>query len=267
MNERPRNGSPLDEPADPELARLYHECSREEPPAHLDAVIRAGARRESDATARGPASERGRTVLSQAATCAAGLEQTPRPRAWRLPVSLAAVLVLSASVVVLMRGRDGERTGEFLPSAPQAMGDRSGTPEVRSRRMAPAPGRSDSEGALRDRRELTEPDTASRENARERADVAPQSAPAPDPSARAPAQASRDFSGLPVPRSAAPIAKELSAAAPSPLAAQYAHEPPEKWGEKIVELRRQGRSAEADDLLAEFRRRFPGHAVSEEWLP
>ncbi|MNC95500.1 hypothetical protein D3C83_126410 [compost metagenome] len=48
-------------------------------------------------------------------------------------------------------------------------------------------------------------------------------------------------------------------------AAEYAHEPPEKWGEKIVDLRRQGQSVEADALLAEFRRRFPDHVVPEAW--
>jgi hypothetical protein len=49
------------------------------------------------------------------------------------------------------------------------------------------------------------------------------------------------------------------------LARQYAAEPPEKWGEKILELRREGRAAEADALLAEFRQRFPDHAVPPEW--
>ncbi|MBI4204975.1 MAG: hypothetical protein HY527_08105, partial [Betaproteobacteria bacterium] len=46
MNDRPRKGNPVDEPTDPELARLYRELAREEPPAHLDAAVRAAARRE-----------------------------------------------------------------------------------------------------------------------------------------------------------------------------------------------------------------------------
>jgi hypothetical protein len=71
-----------DTPRDPRLDRLYAASAREEPPVTLDEAIRAAARRE---------------VLAR-----------PRPlrarfRAWRTPVSIAAVLVLSASLVMLMR--------------------------------------------------------------------------------------------------------------------------------------------------------------------
>jgi len=34
-------------------------------------------------------------------------------------------------------------------------------------------------------------------------------------------------------------------------------EPPEKWLARIEELRRQGRAAEAEEMLSEFKRRFP----------
>jgi hypothetical protein len=37
--------------------------------------------------------------------------------------------------------------------------------------------------------------------------------------------------------------------------------PPQAWLEKIDALRRQGQNDEADELLAEFRRRFPSHPV------
>jgi len=39
----------------------------------------------------------------------------------------------------------------------------------------------------------------------------------------------------------------------------FEKEPPEKWLVRIKELRGQGRSAEAEEMLSEFRRRFPGH--------
>ena len=39
----------------------------------------------------------------------------------------------------------------------------------------------------------------------------------------------------------------------------FEKEPPEKWLARIEELRRQGRSAEAEEMLAEFKRRFPEH--------
>jgi hypothetical protein len=35
------------------------------------------------------------------------------------------------------------------------------------------------------------------------------------------------------------------------------NQPPERWLEKIEELRRAGRIAERDELLAAFRKRFP----------
>ncbi len=40
------------------------------------------------------------------------------------------------------------------------------------------------------------------------------------------------------------------------------NQPADKWLEKLAELRREGRAAEAEQLLAEFRRRFPDHPAS-----
>ena len=48
-------------------------------------------------------------------------------------------------------------------------------------------------------------------------------------------------------------------------------EPPEKALERIAALRREGRTKEADDLYAEFKRRFPDYripdAMREQVLP
>ena len=38
-------------------------------------------------------------------------------------------------------------------------------------------------------------------------------------------------------------------------------EPPQKWLERIGELKRQERAAEAEEMLAEFKRRFPDHPL------
>ena len=43
-------------------------------------------------------------------------------------------------------------------------------------------------------------------------------------------------------------------------------EPPEKWLERIAELRRQGQHDEADKALEEFRKRYPGHKIPETVL-
>jgi hypothetical protein len=39
----------------------------------------------------------------------------------------------------------------------------------------------------------------------------------------------------------------------------FAKEPPEKWLARIKELRSLGRAAEAEEMLSEFKRRFPEH--------
>ena len=222
MNERPHNDNQVNELIDPRLARLYREAVHEEPPADLDAAILAAARREAGARPHEVTSQTGEVASPEAAS-ASGPEPGFRParlfpRPWRLPLSLAAVLVLTVSMVTLTRQHDGEREAEPSPKLPQPMAKDTRTPEL-----------SNEERSASDR--------------------------------------IRAFNAPPVQQSAAPQAAVPSgvASSASTLAAEYAHEPPEKWGEKIVDLRRQGRSAEADELLEEFRRRFPDHAVPEAW--
>ena len=47
---------------------------------------------------------------------------------------------------------------------------------------------------------------------------------------------------------------------------QDAVETPEKWLERIAELRREGKHDEADKALAEFRKRYPDYRISESML-
>jgi hypothetical protein len=68
------------------LTRIYGAARRDEPPAHLDAAILAAARREAGARPR----------------------RLWAPRAWRVPVGLAAVVVLSVSLVTLVREEGGD---------------------------------------------------------------------------------------------------------------------------------------------------------------
>ena len=39
-------------------------------------------------------------------------------------------------------------------------------------------------------------------------------------------------------------------------------QPPEKWLDRLAEFKRDGRQADIDELLTEFRRRFPDHPAS-----
>jgi hypothetical protein len=43
-------------------------------------------------------------------------------------------------------------------------------------------------------------------------------------------------------------------------------ESPERWLERIVQLRKEGRHEEADKALAEFRRQYPDYKVPEAAL-
>jgi hypothetical protein len=171
------------------------------------------------------------------------------------------VVVLAVSVVAVMVEQDGAQKAELMPTnPPQPMADEMRTPKLRAP-AAPAPG-AHSEKALQDRRSAMEPETANR------GDTAHGAAPAASSNGEKAAIAGRRaFSAPQVPQSATQRDPEAPAPVPlaSTLAAEYADEPPGKWGEKIVDLRRQGRSAEADALLAEFRQRFPGHVVPEAW--
>jgi len=85
-NERNGSGAGGGADRDPRLDRVYRAGEREEPPAHLDAAILAAARREVGAGPRAASA---------------------RLRAWRVPVSIAAVVVLSVSVVTLVREEGG----------------------------------------------------------------------------------------------------------------------------------------------------------------
>lgn len=301
MSDELRNGNPT---ADRGLARLYREAAREQPPAHLDAAILAAAHRDVGAL--------------------------PRPlgsawlRSWRLPVSIAAVVVLSVSVVLLMVEEGGEPFTEPPRSVPKAVpqpaeavdqasapskpaapastpaselsGARDTTGETRlaknstakgaGKQSAPAP----SADPVPQPFPATPPSVASSgqraadlkparppDDARERPDEAPRSArlrSLQPESTRESAPSTIGIGGLseqappapsgPVaPQSAPPASAAKLGSTPrqSALIREYEHQAPEKWIEKIAELKRDGKTTEADEMLAEFKKRFPKHPL------
>lgn len=254
---------------DATLAAAYRAGAHEEPPAHLDAAIRAAARREAGA----------------------GPQRISRLRAWRVPVSLAAVVVLSVTVVLMVREEGGDRLEPAPPriaatpapameqTAPQILPQPAApaTPPVQQRQLS-ASG-APSEPALQSmakavpEAEPLAPASAGAASATAREDVAasprleaaPQ-AEAPRPLQRsAPATMAADAGSAPAARKAAPAAA-MSAPAPAQQALwqDLLTEPAEKWIQRIVEWRRAGRSADADALAAEFRRRFPDRQLPDE---
>ena len=176
-----------------ELSRAYREEAREEPPAHLDRRIRLAAH-------HGMRSVRG--------------AHGPFARSWAVPVSLAAVLVLSVSVVLLMSPPDAvDPTPSELPStaAPSpGLGDGRGNGRVSGQgagqgagEKAGAPYSTDElrREAQRPRESAeplgAEPPAAASGAARERA-------PTPEPGDALPATPAPRFAPAPAPSTSAP---------------------------------------------------------------
>lgn len=253
---------------DPQLAADYRRVSAEMPPPALDDRIRAAARRE----------------------VGAGPRRTARRSAWQVPLSLAAVVVVSVTIVLMMRDEGVDRVEpEWLPPPAETVVPRDPAEPVAKQRKVEAP-------------PAAVPQTSPKAAAGTRpagpapSDVAPptmaEAAPAADVPAPAAAVALRDESAS-AERNAAPARESVRpmlrsapmgaaaegaaapaarAVAPSAMSApapakvlwhDLVNEPAEKWVQRIVEWRRAGRAADADVLVAEFRRRFPDQSLPD----
>ena len=273
---------------DPQLAAVYRAGSGEEPPSHLDAAIRAAARREVNA---GPARP-----------------GKARFGSWGVPLSLAAVVVVSVSVVLMMQQEGADRLESLtrpMPAeiAPRAVDAGSSNEAARSpaveeavpqRMPAPVPG--PAPAAVRPGRAKTVaepvPQPAAKQRDNEAAPRALESS-----AARATPASEADYTqgglGAKGERASATPAPSLLRSAPAPITGESAavagsadprapaaaladapakaalwrdlvDAPPEKWLQRIGELRRAGKSADAAAVVAEFRRRFPAERVPEE---
>lgn len=272
----------LNEPdvSDPQLERFYRDTAREGPPAHLDAAILAAARREVGARPRALSS-----VL----------------RRWHVPVSIAAVVVVSVSLVILVKEEGGERIGEVsippvtAPAEPSDAAPRLSAPATAVERAAqprveaPAPlerqgsrdepKRSIALGKLEDapRAASNSPAVGGTGTA-----GAPEAAAEPRPFAAAPPRPAQESAAAPASpatveqRSAAPAADAVSGGTMAralqvkpaaqdrpPVWQGFEKEPPEKWLARIEELMRAGRATEAEEMRAEFKRRFPEHPLAQ----
>jgi hypothetical protein len=228
------------EPRDPQLSQHYRDLEPLEPPVELDQAI-LGAGRHAAA---------------------------PRRKRWYYSLAAAAVLVFAVALTLHM---ERER-----PDSESAAQDRVSqlrlSRELRGE-IKPAEPRAESKPA-----QVAPPaaDTAAPARAAPPQESRVASAPAPTaaPAARArradestAAQREASNAQAPAPPAAAEppiqLRREMAIGpqyAPAPAAAR---ESPEKWLERIAELRSRGRHAEADKELAEFRRGYPNYALSD----
>jgi hypothetical protein len=286
-----------DRDRDAKLSARYRELGSEEPPPALDAAILAAAHR---AVASRPRSA---------------------SRRWMLPVSLAAVLVLSVSITLQVQrerpmgeeyaGPSGEAPAKRVQETPGSTPKESAMPPAADQgstapASAPARARAPEVAAPVEKRAIAVPvetpaiavpaaPPAPAQNLSPRA--VPEAFPgrmeagkfAEPPRAASEAVAPAPASSVtpPVPAmQAAPAAagavapplmkreeavperraKEMSRDAMSPAPAAAIAETPERWLERIAQLRAKGLHEEADRSLADFRRANPAYRISEEWL-
>jgi hypothetical protein len=193
---------------DEKVSAGYRALGGEEPPRALDEAILAASRRS--------------------------------PTRWRVPLSVAAVLVLAVGVTLRMLPQRPD--AESVALAPQVMETprpAAPPPAVAREQAKPAAGAKASS-------EVAAADAVA--ESRARSDIAAK------PGSRA--------LEAPAPTAAGGIAQ---APMRSEVAAKLAkiELTPEAWLARIAELRKEGRQREADESLAEFRKRYPDYKIPE----
>ena len=259
--------------SDDKLLQRYRALPREEPPRALDETILAASRR---ALARPQVSRR-----------------------WAGPVSIAAVLVLAFGVTLEMqREEPGIEYQETAKPTPPAAPTVSSTPGATADRLipesAPIAGKPEARELRRDSpppRKIPPATKAAAPLAKE-ADRLPEAFATSPPQAQsmpaagpAPMETARDANVATMPAAsppastamAAPRAKtmaspsgakaEMADAAQAPARTLAAPSEPERELERIAKLRDEGRNAEADKALEEFKRKFPAFRISEAMWP
>jgi hypothetical protein len=226
------------ETRDPQLSQHYRDLEPLEPPGELDQAILAAAQRAA----------------------------APRRRRWYYSLAAAAVLVFAVALTLQIEherpdaesaSQDGasrlrlsrELRGEIKPAErPAESKPAKVAPPSAETNLAPAA----SAPAAPARRADAAP---TRSEARNAEATAPAPAPPPEPAI----QLRREMAIAPQYAPAPPAAQSaMQSAAPA-----AARESPERWLDRIAELRSRGRHAEADKELAEFRRTYPNYRLSD----
>jgi len=228
-----------------QLSDLYRARAREEPPASIDNAILAAARHEA----------RGSTRV--------GIR-------WGVPLALAAVVVLSVSLVTVMRDAL-ELSGESMNVEEQ-------------RQASPAPAEPDKPRVVADESEqrrgprlqertITEQKAADQLRSELAKPGAQQSAPVPAPArARVNANRALDATSAESRKSKAVAAGRTASGPAVGAAAEKALRSdaqagdalsPEQWLKRIERLRKEGKATEAQASFNEFRKRYPAYPLPE----
>ncbi|MEK6593206.1 MAG: hypothetical protein AABZ67_08975, partial [Pseudomonadota bacterium] len=235
--------------SDPQLSSLYHTAPAGNPPAHLDAAIQAAARRAVGARPQSA----GASLL----------------RAWRVPLSIAAVLVMSVGMVTLtVRQKGGQLMEPEQPYTASVPAPRSEPPVIPVPSVTgTAVAEQEATRATKHAAELAAVAPAAVQPPRAFSTPVESAAPAKQEHAAAPAapELAASAEGRIARRDRAdsgmPAAAMVAAPPVSILIREFEKQPPAKWLEKIADLRQQGKIVEADELLAEFRKRYPNHPL------
>jgi hypothetical protein len=226
---------------DEKVTRAYRALGGEEPPRALDEAILAASRR--------------------------------RPARWRVPLSIAAVLVLAVGVTLrMLPPQPGAESVALAPQVIETPRPAAGSAEPPARHAQDA-----QVSALAPRQPvagLARSDTGAAAPALADARAERSEAPTRPGEARAPAAlASAKRAQTPAAIAGAPRADEVSASAvmqsapatPAAAAAKLSEAAltPEEWLKRIAELRKQGHEREAQESLAAFKKRYPDYKIPE----
>ena len=242
------------EERDPKLSQHYRSLEPLEPPPELDRTILAAARRAADQPHAPLVAPAGR-------------------HRWYYGLAAAAVLVFAVALTLhIERERpDPEAAGAAAEPPPQLRLERElrgvikRAPDAESQPAAkPEPPAAPTQAPA-----FTPDPKPNLEMARKLRDAAgaaraPAAPPPPAPRTDGLAMRAQDRNAEQRARSEVSNAAQRRASAPAPAAAPAAApENPERWLERIAELRSRGKHAEADKELAEFRRVYPNYRLTE----
>jgi len=247
-----------------EVSERYRAAAQDEPPARLDAAVLATARRE--------------------------VEPPRQRRNWRMPASIAAMLVVCASLVLLVRDNEPPLPSLDGPAADEAKLAKSAPPQL-AMKTQPKPraefhreDRPSRERSARSDREPAAPRDEvavkqegalqEKENATSGVSVQPAPAPAAPAIAGLAKPAEGEQSRIAASSEVTPDKKVKAAADAAPesrAGAQTLHKKdgavlpvqPQDWLRRIDDLLQDGKEVEAREQLVDFRKQFPDYPLSQ----